>query len=56
LGGVGRKATRVVEAVLCVLAVTSSLCVVPAHAQDGDDLAKQSQNRLGLRTTEGRFL
>jgi len=32
---------------LPVLAVISSLCVMPAHAQDGGDLAKQSQNPLG---------
>jgi len=33
--------------VVTALAVVSSLCVVPAHAQDGDDLAKQSQNPPG---------
>jgi len=38
------KATRLIAA---LLAVTASLCVVPTHAQDSADLAKQSQNPLG---------
>lgn len=47
LEGVRRKATRLVETMVPVLAVLSSLCSVPAHAQEGGDLAKQSQNPLG---------
>jgi len=45
--GIGRAAMSVVAAMLPVLAVILSLCVTPAHAQDGGDLAKQSQNPLG---------
>jgi len=45
--GVRGKAMKVLGAFLPVLAIGSSLCVGPARAQNGGDLAKQSQNPLG---------